>query len=124
MPNQFEKFSQNILGSAGLSVSAFDDARPEKSETQEKKKAPVKKEEPVPAVIISACQMAAVGASQSKYRLGRGVKKNNEERKLISLNLPIKTIEQIHALHLKLGRSKQELYEEAFADLLVKYIDI
>ena len=124
MVNQFEKFSQNMLGGTGLSVSAFNDARPGKSETQEKKKAPVKKEEPIPAVIISACQMAAVGASQSKYRLGRGVKKNNEERKLISLNLPIKTIEQINNLHLKLGRSKQELYEEAFTDLLVKYIDI
>lgn len=121
MANQFDKFSQNILGSAGLGVSAFDDAKPE---TPKKKKAPVKKSEPAPAVIPAADQKAAVEASQSKFRLGRGVKKNNEERKLISFNLPETTIARIHELHLQLGKSKQDLYEEAFADLLLKYIDI
>ena len=49
---------------------------------------------------------------------------NNEERKLISFNLPETTIARIHELHLQLGKSKQDLYEEAFADLLTKYIDI
>lgn len=121
MANQFNKFSQSILGSADLGVSAFDDAKPE---TPKKKKTLVKKSEPAPAVIPSADQKAAVEASQSKFRLGRGVKKNNEERKLISFNLPETTISRIHELHLQLGKSKQDLYEEAFADLLTKYIDI
>ena len=121
MANQFDKFSRNILDSTGLGVSAFDEAKPE---TPPKKKAPVKKSEPAPTVIPAAAQKAAVEASQSKFRLGRGVKKNNEDRKLISFNLPETTISRIHELHLQLGKSKQELYEEAFADLLTKYIDI
>lgn len=121
MANQFDKFSQNILGSAGLGVNDFDEAKPE---TPKKKNAPVKKSDAAPVVKATPTQLAAVEASQNKARLGRGVKKNGEDSKLISLNLPVKTIERINELHLKLGRSKQELYEEAFADLLTKYIDI
>ena len=121
MANQFDKFSQNILGSAGLGVNDFDEAKPE---TPKKKKSPITKYNAAPVVKPTPEQSAAVEASQSKFRLGRGVKKNNEERKLISLNLPETTIARIHELHLQLGKSKQELYEEAFADLLTKYIDI
>ena len=109
MGNVFEEFKNSALsGIDGLGIEGFENSKP----TQ------VPKSKPTPT------QLAAVEASQNKARLGRGVKKNGEDSKLISLNLPVKTIERINELHLKLGRSKQELYEEAFAGLLTKYIDI
>lgn len=102
---QFDKFSKSMT--AGLGISDFDSI-------------PQPTVKPAPAP--SAEDAAAVKAAQNEARNGRGKKKG--DRKLVSFNLDIDTVNRIDDIHYKLRKPKQELYEEAFADLLAKYIEI
>lgn len=102
---QFDKFSKSMT--AGLGISDFDSI-------------PQPAAKPAPAP--SAEDAAAVKAAQNEARNGRGKKKG--VRKLVSFNLDIDTVNRIDDIHYKLRKPKQELYEEAFADLLAKYIEI
>jgi len=104
---QFDKFSKSMT--AGLGISDFDSI-------------PQPTAKPAPAPSPSAEDAAAVKAAQNEARNGRGKKKG--DRKLVSFNLDIDTVNRIDDIHYQLRKPKQELYEEAFADLLAKYIEI
>ncbi len=110
MPNQFDKFSEKMLGTTSLGMADFESAEPST--------APKKKTSRKPTFE----QAQAVKEAQNESRKGRGIK--NGERKLISFPVPLDTIERIEYLSYKLGKSKQNFYDEALSDLLTKYIDI
>lgn len=117
MANQFDKFSKNMLGTTSLGMEEFESAKPETP-----KKATRKKAASAAATKPTFEQAQAVKEAQNESRKGRGIKKG--ERKLISFPVQLSTIERIEYLSYKLGKSKQDFYDEALSDLLTKYIDI
>lgn len=99
MANQFDKFSKNLLGGTSLGVDAFDtSAAPNKNSNATKQ------------------------PKNNQETTNEQPRNNQKTRKLISFNLDMDTINKIDDLHYKLRKPKQELYEEAFADLLAKYL--
>lgn len=112
MANQFDKFSKSMLGTTGLGMDEFETAN---TRPQKKKKASSSSKP-------SFEQAQAVKEAQNESRKGRGVKKG--DRKLISFPVDNTTIERLDFLSYNLGKSKQDLYEEALSDLLTKYIEI
>lgn len=62
-------------------------------------------------------QMRAVEAAQNAHR-GRGPKQG---RKPVRFEADCNLVEEIEELHYKLGRTKHELYNEAFRLLIRKY---
>lgn len=117
MPNQFDKFSEKMLGTTSLGMADFESAKPS---TAPKKKTSRKASSTIEKPTFEQAQ--AVKEAQNESRKGRGIK--NGERKLISFPVQLSTIERIEYLSYKLGKSKQNFYDEALSDLLTKYIDI
>lgn len=118
MPNQFDKFSQKMLGTTSLGMEDFEAAKPAPAP---KKKGT--KKTAVPAAEKPTFEQAmAVKEAQNAARKGPGTKKG--ERKLVSFPVELSTIERIEYLSYKLGKSKQDFYDEALSDLLQKYLNI
>ena len=118
MPNQFDKFSQKMLSSTSLGMEDFEAATPAPGP---KKKGPRKATAPA-AEKPTFEQTMAVKEAQNAARKGPGAKKG--ERKLVSFPVELSIIERIEFLSYKLGKSKQDFYDEALYDLLQKYLNI
>ena len=118
MPNQFDKFSEKMLGTTSLGMEDFESAKP----APVPKKKGTRKEAAHVAEKQSFEQAKAVKEAQNAARKGPGAKKG--ERKLVSFPVELSIIDRIEYLSYKLGKSKQDFYDEALSDLLVKYIDI
>lgn len=118
MPNQFDKFSEKMLGTTSLGMADFESAKPS---TAPKKK--TSRKSAAPAVEKPTFeQTMAVKEAQNAARKGPGAKKG--ERKLVSFPVELSIIDRIEYLSYKLGKSKQDFYDEALSDLLQKYLNI
>lgn len=107
-----------MLGSTSLGMEDFEAAKP----VPVPKKKGTKKATAYTAEKPTFEQAMAVKDAQNAARKGPGTKKG--ERKLVSFPVELSTIERIEYLSYKLGKSKQDFYDEALSDLLQKYIDI